>query len=65
MDDKPQEADNREARDRERSDEAHWRVAEEGAEDLPTQKTEKGLEIPVPKRDEFFENLEKVSKPRK
>jgi hypothetical protein len=56
----PQE---KEDRDRERSDEAHWRVAEEGAEDEPKQPTEKGLEIPVPKRDEFLGNLEKVSKP--
>jgi hypothetical protein len=42
MTDEPQEAENREDRDRERSDEAHWRVAEEGAEDEPTQKTERG-----------------------
>jgi hypothetical protein len=63
MTDEPQEAENREDRDRERSDEAHWRVAEEGAEDKPKQATEKGLEIPVPKRDEFFKNLDKVSKP--
>jgi len=29
----------------------------------PTQKTPKGKEIPVPKRDEFIENLRRVSKP--
>jgi len=63
MTDEPQEAENREDRDRERSDEAHWQVAEEGAEEEPTQKTEKGLKIPVPKRDDFFKNLDKVSKP--
>jgi hypothetical protein len=57
----PQEAENREDRDRDRSDEAHWRVAEEGAEDEPKQKTQKGLEIPIPKRDEFFGNLKKAS----
>ena len=37
----------RDDRDRERSDEAHWRVAEEGAEDKddgPKQKTEKSQE---------------------
>jgi hypothetical protein len=62
--DKPQEAKNRETRDRERSDEAHWRAAEEAAEG-ETQTTAKGLEIPVPKRDEFFENLKKVGKPPK
>jgi hypothetical protein len=45
MTDEPQEAENREDRNRERSDEAHWRVAEEGAEDEPKQKTEKGLEM--------------------
>ena len=65
MTDEPQGAESREDRDRERSDEAHWRVAEEGAEDKPTQRTEKGLEIPVPKRKDFFDNLEKVSKPDK
>jgi hypothetical protein len=59
--DKPQEDENREDRDRERSDEAHWRVAEEGADDEPKQKTEKGLE--VPKRDDFLSNLEKASRP--
>jgi hypothetical protein len=63
MDDKPQEAENREARDRERSDEAHWRVAEEGAEDEPKQRTEKGLEIPIPKRKDVFEVLERAAKP--
>jgi hypothetical protein len=63
MTDEPQEAENREDRDRERSDEAHWRLAEEGAEDKPKQKTEKRLEIPIPKRDDFLSNLEKVSRP--
>ena len=62
MTDKPQDAD-REKRDQERSGEARWKVAEEGAEE--TQTTEKGLEIPVPKRDEFLKNLEKVSKPKR
>jgi len=45
--DEPQEDEDWEDRDRERSDEAHWRVAEEGAEDQsdePKQKTEKGQE---------------------
>lgn len=28
----------------------------------PSQKTEKGLEIPVPKRGEFFDALDKASK---
>jgi hypothetical protein len=40
-------------RDRERSDEAHWRVAEEGAdqqEGEPKQKTPEGREIPIPKQ---------------
>ena len=47
MTDDPQENENRKDRDRERSDEAHWRVAEEGAEaqdDGPKPKTEKGQE---------------------
>jgi hypothetical protein len=30
--------------------------------DEPTQETEKGLKIGVPKRDEFFAGLEKASK---
>lgn len=63
MADKRQDEDRAE-RDRERSEEAHWRVAEGGAEDEPKQKTPKGYEIPVPKRDEFFGDLEKVSKPK-
>jgi hypothetical protein len=61
--DKPQDKERAE-RDQERSDEAHWKVAEEGAED-ETQTTEKGLQIPVPKRGEFFSNLKKVSKPKR
>jgi hypothetical protein len=32
------------------------------SEGEPSQKTEKGLEIPVPKRDEFFDALDKASK---
>jgi hypothetical protein len=46
MTDEQQESDRKE-RDRERADEAHWRVAEEGTEDQtdePKQKTEKGQE---------------------
>ena len=35
------------------------RLAKEGE---PSQKTDKGLEIPVPKRGEFMGNLRKVSK---
>ncbi len=31
----------------------------------PTQRTEKGLEIQVPKRDDFFKNLEKSAKPKR
>lgn len=30
-----------------------------------TQETEEGLTIPVPKRGDFFRDLEKVAKPRK
>ena len=32
---------------------------------VPTEKTPKGLEVPVPKRREFFANLKKVAKPEK
>jgi hypothetical protein len=31
-------------------------------DDEPSQKTEQGLEIPVPKRDQFFSDLDKASK---
>jgi hypothetical protein len=30
----------------------------------PTEQTPKGLEVPVPKRGEFFRNLKKVAKPQ-
>jgi hypothetical protein len=33
--------------------------------DKPTETTPKGLEVPVPKRDEFFGNLRKVVEPDK
>ena len=29
---------------------------------VPTEKTPKGFEVPVPKRGEFFANLKKVAK---
>jgi hypothetical protein len=47
MTDEQREKDDRKERDRERADEAHWRVAEGGAEDQadgPKQKTENGQE---------------------
>jgi hypothetical protein len=52
-------------RDRERSDEAHWRVAESGAEprEESKQKTRKGLEVPVPKRKDVFAVFERAAKP--
>jgi hypothetical protein len=31
----------------------------------PTEKTPKGLEVPVPKRETFFDNLKKVAAPDK
>ncbi len=30
----------------------------------PTERTPKGLEVPVPKRGEFFQNLKKIAKPK-
>ena len=30
----------------------------------PTEMTPKGLEVPIPKRGEFFENLKKIAKPK-
>lgn len=32
--------------------------------DRPTERTPKGLEVPVPKRGEFFDNLKKIAKPK-
>jgi hypothetical protein len=32
-------------------------------EDEPTQTTDKGYEIPIPSREDFFADLEKVSEP--
>lgn len=32
---------------------------------MPTQKTKKGAEIPVPKRGDFFSNLKKAAAPEK
>ena len=64
MTEKPQDED-RLDRDRERSTEAHWRAAEEAAEDTPKQKTPKGLEIPVPKRKDVEDDLRKLVQPEK
>jgi hypothetical protein len=33
------------------------------ADEKPTERTPKGFEVPVPKRNEFFGNLKKASKP--
>lgn len=41
------------------ADKRSKRLAKEGE---PSQKTGKGLEIPVPKRGEFMRNLRRVSK---
>jgi hypothetical protein len=35
------------------------------ADDKQTEKTPEGLEVPVPERREFFDNLKKVSEPDK
>ena len=64
MSEKPQEED-RLDRDRDRSTEAHWRAAEEAAEDTPKQKTPDGLEIPVPKRKDVDDGLRKLVQPEK
>ena len=36
---------------------------QEPAEDEPREKTRKGTEVRTPSRDEFFANLEQVSRP--
>jgi hypothetical protein len=63
---KPQGEDQRE-RDRARSSEAHWQVAEGATDEAggPTQKTPKGLEIPVPKRKDVMDALRKLVQPAK
>lgn len=33
-------------------------------EPKPTERTPKGLEVPIPKRKEFFENLKKAAEPK-
>jgi hypothetical protein len=33
-------------------------------EAMPTEKTPKGYEVPVPKRREFFSNLKKIARPK-
>jgi len=40
-------------------------MAADGKQQEPTERTPKGLEVPVPKRDEFFGNLKKVAEPDK
>jgi hypothetical protein len=35
------------------------------SEDKQTETTPKGLEVPVPKRENFFANLKKVAEPKK
>lgn len=37
-------------------------MAEKGE---PTEKTAKGLEVPVPKRGAFFDNLKKLAQPKR
>jgi hypothetical protein len=32
---------------------------------VPTEKTAKGYEVPIPKRGDFFANLKKVAKPER
>jgi hypothetical protein len=36
----------------------------EGREQQQTEKTPKGLTVPIPKRKEFFENLQKAAEPK-
>jgi hypothetical protein len=33
-------------------------------EPKPTERTPKGLEVPIPKRKEFFENLKRAAEPK-
>jgi hypothetical protein len=66
MPEKPQDED-RQDRDRDRSSEAHWQAAEAATDEAggPTQKTPKGLEIPVPKRKDVEDDLRKLVQPKK
>jgi hypothetical protein len=51
-------------RDRNRSTEAHWRAAEEAAEDSPAQ-TPQGLEVPVPGRKDVEDDSRKLVQPER
>lgn len=59
------EEDDRANRDRERSHEAHWQVAEAGAEeaDEPRRQTPKGQETPVPNRDDLVNDDDEINEP--
>jgi hypothetical protein len=39
-------------------------MAAEGKDLQPTERTPKGLEIPIPKRRDFFANLKKIAQPK-
>ena len=61
------ERQDRSERDRDRSDEAHWQVAESGAEqmDASKQRTPAGDETPVRKRRDVMDALKKLVQPAK
>ena len=40
-------------------------MSQKSPDDQPTQKTPKGLEIPVPKRKDFMDALRKIARPVK
>jgi hypothetical protein len=40
-------------------------MPEQRKEQQPTERTPQGYKVPVPERDEFFENLSKVAEPDK
>jgi hypothetical protein len=59
------EEENRADRDRERSHEAHWEVAEAGAEDAddPRRHTAKRQDSPISNRDDFVDDDEVINEP--
>jgi hypothetical protein len=38
-------------------------MADDHREDQPTEQTPKGLTVPVPRREDFLDNLKKVAEP--
>ena len=40
-----------------------WRTMPDKPQEQPTEQTPKGLTVPVPRREDFLDNLKKVAEP--